>query len=146
MNHRKRKRKVTQLLYARLHHSAFRWSSAEDRAWDTMAPVGREFGSPEYERLMQQDELEFKMRLAELVARGQAAVARINQLEEPDELSDALNIQAALRDWGHEVSAQVAASVWRSYSSSLKANWLSGAETVSAAKRVLFYSCSPRSR
>ena len=111
-----------------------------------MAPVGREFGSPDYERLMQEDSLDLRLRLAELISRGQASVTGKSQPVDPSELSDALNIQAALRDWGHEVSAQVAASVWRSYSSSLKADWLSGAETVSAAKRALFYYCSMRDR
>lgn len=31
--------------------------TAEDRAWLDMAPVGREFGSPDYERLVQLDAL-----------------------------------------------------------------------------------------
>lgn len=31
--------------------------TAEDRAWLDMAPVGREFGSPDYERLAQLDVL-----------------------------------------------------------------------------------------
>jgi hypothetical protein len=144
MNSRKRKQDVLQHFFARLHNPALRWSSAEDRAWDNMVPVGREFGSPDYEKLMQQDELEFKSRLFKLVADGQAAVSRMVPPEKSSELSDALNVQAALRQWGHEVDVAVAASVWRSYSNSLSAQWLSGAETVSTAKRALFYYCSRR--
>lgn len=142
MNHRKRKQRVLQLLHARLHHPVFRWSSAEDREWDSMAPVGREFGSTDYERLMQEDSLDLKRALTELISRGQAAVAAKSQPVDPNELSDAHNVQTALREWGHEVDVLVAASVWRSYSHSLRAQWLSGAETVSAAKLTLFYYCS----
>lgn len=29
--------------------------SAEEQAWEFTAPVGREFGSPDYERLMRED-------------------------------------------------------------------------------------------
>lgn len=29
---------------------------AEERAWDSMAPIGREFGSPDYERLTRLDD------------------------------------------------------------------------------------------
>lgn len=142
MNHRKRKQRVLQLLHTRLHHPAFRWSSAEDRDWDSMAPVGREFGSPDYERLMQEDSLDLKRALAELISRGQAAVAAKSQPVDLSELSDALNVQAALREWGHEVDVLVAASVWRSYSHSLRAEWLSGVGTLSAEKLTLFYYCS----
>lgn len=107
-----------------------------------MAPVGREFGSPDYERLMQEDTQELKSALAELISRGEAAVAARSQPVDPSELSDALNVQTALREWGYDVDVLVAASIWRSYSYSLRAQWLSGAETVSAAKLTLFYYCS----
>lgn len=30
-------------------------SEVEDRLWDRMQPVGREFGSPDFERLMDED-------------------------------------------------------------------------------------------
>ena len=33
----------------------FRRSPLEDRLWDQMRAVGREFGSPDYERLMEED-------------------------------------------------------------------------------------------
>lgn len=87
-----------------------------------MAPVGREFGSQDYERLMQEDSLALKSALAELIARSQAAVAAKSQPVDPSELSDALNVQTALREWGCNVDVMVAASVWRSYSHSLRAH------------------------
>lgn len=54
MKARKYKTRISHLLHRRFN-SNFIWQSAEDRAWDRMAPVGREFGSPDYERLMQED-------------------------------------------------------------------------------------------
>lgn len=83
-----------------------------------MAPVGREFGSPDYERLMQEDSLDLKRALVELISRGQAAVAAKSQPVDPIELSDALNVQTALREWSYDVEVLVAASIWRSYSHS----------------------------
>lgn len=50
MNARSNKRRINQRFYGRFHAS-FIWRSAEDWAWDNMTPVGREFGSPDYERL-----------------------------------------------------------------------------------------------
>ncbi|OYT93529.1 MAG: hypothetical protein CFE43_02010 [Burkholderiales bacterium PBB3] len=38
--------------------------SEEELAWDAMAPVGREFGSPDYEKLMTEDAAEFASDLA----------------------------------------------------------------------------------
>lgn len=75
-----------------------------------MAPVGREFGSPDYERLMQEDSLNLKCALAKLISHGQAAVAGRSQPVDPSELSDALNVQTALREWGYDVDVLVAAS------------------------------------
>ena len=46
MNSRKRKRSVNQLFHGRFHNSGFFWRSAEDIAWEKLAPVGRKFGSP----------------------------------------------------------------------------------------------------
>lgn len=52
MNNRSRKRQLyTQ---RRMRHNLF-VLTAEDRAWLDMAPVGREFGSPDYDRLEQLD-------------------------------------------------------------------------------------------
>lgn len=50
MSSRSNKRRVANLFHGRFH-SAFVWRSAEDFEWLNMAPVGREFGSPDYERL-----------------------------------------------------------------------------------------------
>lgn len=37
----------------------WRWRTAEDIAWDRMVPVGREFGSPDFYRLMEMDDAAF---------------------------------------------------------------------------------------
>jgi hypothetical protein len=55
MSQRQRKRTVNELFHNRFYNPRFIWWSVEDLAWDNMAPVGREFGSPDYERLMQED-------------------------------------------------------------------------------------------
>jgi hypothetical protein len=123
-----------------------RRQSDEDKAWETMAPVEREFGSPDYERLAQQDALEFRLRLAELVSVARIAAFGQSQPEDPDERSSAHKVQVALREWGQDVSLLVAAFVWKSYSNSVRAEWLSGAETVHSAKSALFYFCASPNR
>lgn len=50
MNARMNKRRIYTLLYHRFHGQCM-WRSAEEQAWLDAAPVGREFGSPDYERL-----------------------------------------------------------------------------------------------
>lgn len=62
------------------------------------------------------------------------------QLEE-DEVSDARNVQLALRELGQDVTIDVAASVWKQYSKSLMKNWMSGAETAQSAARTLYLNC-----
>lgn len=47
MNSRTRKRQI----YGRYRLRGKYWLSAEDRAWENMVPIGREFGSKDYERL-----------------------------------------------------------------------------------------------
>ncbi len=37
----------------------WRWPTADDMAWVRMAPIGREFGSPDFDRLMALDEAAF---------------------------------------------------------------------------------------
>ncbi len=123
-----------------------RRQSDEDKAWETMAPVGREFGSPDYELLALQDELEFRLRLAELVSVARIAAFGQSEPEDPDERSSAHNVQVALREWGQDVSLLVAAFVWKSYANSVRAEWLSGAETVHSAKSALFYFCASPNR
>lgn len=53
MNQRQRRKIISQHFYGRFH-GVFIWRSAEDIAWDSMAPVGREVGSHDYDRLMQE--------------------------------------------------------------------------------------------
>lgn len=50
MSSRTNKRRVYALIHRRLHDHTL-WRSAEEQAWLDVAPVGREFGSPDYERL-----------------------------------------------------------------------------------------------
>lgn len=50
MSTRTNKRRIYHLLHSRFH-GKFLWISAEEQAWLDVAPVGREFGSPDYERL-----------------------------------------------------------------------------------------------
>ena len=45
-----RKQRICTLFHGRFH-GPFIWRSAEDQAWLDITPVGREFGSPDYERL-----------------------------------------------------------------------------------------------
>lgn len=54
MSARRNKIRVSRLFQGRFH-GRFIWQSAEDIAWERMAPVGREFSSPDYDRLMQED-------------------------------------------------------------------------------------------
>jgi hypothetical protein len=46
----KRKFRVLRLFHSRFH-GQFRWLSNEERRWLNVAPVGREFGSKDFERL-----------------------------------------------------------------------------------------------
>jgi hypothetical protein len=108
-------------------------------AWESMAPVGREWGSPDFDRLMDEDAKKFATDLAQWIRHShQACGATILD----QELSaDVLNIQNALNQLGQEVTLEVAAAVWKNYSNSLSASWMSGAETVESAKRTLFLNC-----
>jgi len=104
-----------------------------------MAPVGSEFGSPDFDRLMDNDAKKFAPDLARWIQQSSASNAAL-QLEE-DEVSDARNVQLALCELGQDVTIDVAASVWKHYSQSLMANWMSGAETVQSAVRTLYVNC-----
>ncbi|WP_255435072.1 MbcA/ParS/Xre antitoxin family protein [Rhodoferax sp. BLA1] len=117
----------------------FQSSLDEDLAWDSMAPVGREFGSPDYDRLIEEDAKKFASDLGRWIEQSSAAHAGL-QLEK-DEVSDAHNVQLALRELGQDVSIDVAASVWKHYSQSLMAGWMSGAETVESAASTLYLQC-----
>ena len=50
MNNRSNKQRICMLFHGRFH-GPFVWRSAEDQTWLDITPVGREFGSPDYERL-----------------------------------------------------------------------------------------------
>jgi len=54
MSARKIKRRILRLMHARLH-GKFIWLTDELLAWERVVPVGREFGSPDFERLMEED-------------------------------------------------------------------------------------------
>ncbi|OYT88715.1 MAG: hypothetical protein CFE43_20955 [Burkholderiales bacterium PBB3] len=114
----------------------------EDKVWDNMAPVGREFGSPDYERLMEEDAKAFKANLAYLIDECKRQASAKEVAVSDDELTATLNVQAALMELGQDVTAGVAATVRRHYSSSLAASWMSGAETVHFARKALFMYCS----
>lgn len=60
MKNRKNKHRLYRLWFQDKPY--LRWST-EDRAWESMAPVGREFGSPDYERLMELDNREYEAQI-----------------------------------------------------------------------------------
>lgn len=117
-------------------------ASYEELAWDNMAPLGREFGSPDYDRLMAEDAAKFASDLQAWIKISQESVSR-------DEVSYALkefanesrNIQQALGEFGQDVSVESAAAVWIHYSKSLCAGWMVGADTVRLAARSLYIHC-----
>lgn len=120
------------------------YKAPEDNwAWESMVPVGREWGSPDFDRLMDEDAKKFATDLAQWI-RHCNQVCGVENLD-PELSTDALNIQIALRQFGQEVTLEIAAAVWKNYSKSLSASWMSGAETVESAKRTLFLNC-PRGR
>lgn len=60
MKNRKDKHRLYKLWF---RDSQFpRWT-AKDREWNSLAPVGREFGSPDYERLMELDNREYEAQM-----------------------------------------------------------------------------------
>ena len=70
----------------------------KDLAWDSMPAVGREFGSHDFDRLMDEDAKKFASDLAQWIQQSSASNVAL-QLEE-DEVSDAHNVQLALRELG----------------------------------------------
>lgn len=50
MSTRTNKRRIYTLFHSRFHGQSL-WISGEEQAWLDVVPVGREFGSPDYERL-----------------------------------------------------------------------------------------------
>lgn len=112
----------------------------EANTWDNMAPVGREFGSPDFERLMDEDRVAFQSKLSKLVHECRSTETAKRGIDPTDEfLQDAVNVQLALKELGQEVSVSVAAAVWEHYSCSVAASWLSGADSVRSAQKMLFF-------
>lgn len=140
MSSRSNKRRVANLFHRRFH-SKFIWQSAEDREWLNATPVGREFGSPDYEKLMEQDMREFRSNLSSLIkVCSDLADAKTDDVA-AEERQVAVNVQIALQELGQPVSLEVAAEVWRHHSKSLMACWIAGAETIDSAKKTLFFYC-----
>jgi hypothetical protein len=117
----------------------FRPVSEQDVAWDNMVPIGREFGSPDFERLLEEDAKKFASDLTRWIQQSSALYSGLH-LEEA-ETSDARNVQLALYELGQDVTLNVAASVWKHYSQSIMAGWMAGAETVAGAFRTLYSNC-----
>ena len=140
MSSRSNKQRVGNLFYQRFH-SAFVWRSAENVKWLNETPVGREFGSRDYEKLMAQDRAELQSNLSSLIkVCSDLAAAKTGDVA-PEEHRDAVNVQIALQELGQHVSLEVAAEVWRHHSNSLMACWMAGAETIDSAKKTLFFYC-----
>ncbi len=140
MNQRRRKRTVKELFHNRFYNTRFIWWSAEDRAWESMAPVGREFGSPDYERLMKDDADQCQAKLADLVAICSAGKGPVPETSEFEE--DAINVQLALKELGYVVDLETAARVWKHHSRSLMAGWMSGAQSAMSAQRAITVYCT----
>ena len=112
--------------------------SQEELDWDNMVPVGREFGSPDYERLMEEDARTIQVNLTRLVSKCKGLYdADENLLQDKKMRKDAINVQAVLRELGFDVSVEDAAAVWVRHSNSLCAGWMAGAEKVKHAKWAL---------
>lgn len=105
-------------------------------SWESMMPIGCEVGSPDFDRLMDEDGKKFETNLAKWIQHSHQDCG--TTILDPELSTDALNIQIALRQLGQEVTPEVAAAVWKCYSKSLSASWMAGAETVASAKRTLF--------
>ena len=82
--------------------------SEQDVAWDNMVPVGREFGSPDFDRLMEEDAKKFASDLTRWIQQSSALCSGLH-LEE-DQVSDARNVQLALYELGQDVTLNVAAA------------------------------------
>lgn len=111
----------------------------EDQAWDAVVPVGREFGSVDFERLMNDDVKQFFLDLRRWIELS--SDKSVPHELDVDELSDSRNVQLALHELGEDVTIEVANAVWKNYSQSLMAGWMSGAETVQAAIRSIYLHC-----
>ena len=140
MSQRSRKRMVAERFHQRFYNIRFQWQSAEERAWLNIAPLGREFGSPDYERLMRQDAEAIKAKLAKLVV---ACIADPAVLPKASEYwQDTVHVQKALKELGHDVGLDTAVRLWKEHSRSLMASWMSGAQSVRSARTTILSYCA----
>ncbi len=137
---RQRKRKINGLFHNRHYNPRFIWWSAEDFAWCNLAPVGREFGSPDYDRLMQQDFERMTDTLARLVSNCSKETGQVPEASEFVEGTS--NVKLALWELGHNVDSLIAARVWRHCSNSLLAGWMHEAETIESARMSILGYCA----
>lgn len=115
----------------------------EEQEWLNFAPVGREFGSPDYERLMEEDSNKILANLRYLIGKSSGLCNAQDELLEDKKIRlDATNVQEALKELGFDVTVEDAAAVWVRHSRSLCAGWIAGAETVKNAKMTLISYCS----
>jgi len=117
--------------------------SKEEQEWLDMVPVGREFGSPNYERLMQEDSDKIQTNLRHLAAKCRGLYdTQSDPLGDKKMRKVAANVQVALKELGFDVTIEDAAAVWVRHSNSLCAGWMADAETVEYAKLTLVSFCA----
>lgn len=116
--------------------------SREEQGWLDIAPVGREFGSPDYERLMEEDSGNIQVNLMRLVSKCRGLYDSQKDPLNKKMCKDAANVQAALKELGLDVTVEEAAAVWVRHSNSMCAGWMAGAETVKHAKLALISYCA----
>lgn len=105
-------------------------------------PLGREFVSPNYDRLMAEDAENFNTDLSAWIKVAKHSINSEAIACATQEFSgDIHNIQDALRKLGREVSIETAASVWIHYSQSRCAGWMSGADSIDSAAKTLYLNC-----
>ena len=101
--------------------------------------MGREFGSPDYERLAQEDLEQVQANLARLILKCNRTSETVP--ESSTFRADTINVQMALRELGHEIDLDTAATVWMHYSNSLCAGWMSGAQSQESARVCIATFC-----
>ena len=98
-----------------------------------VTPIGREFGSPDYERYEALDTTMRRFRAGSSKQSVQQASKLARKYKK-----DAGHVQHALRQMGHDVTLTVAAHVWMAYSEYMRAVWMSGAESIDSARDTLW--------
>lgn len=114
--------------------------SDEDKSWENMAPDGRDFGSPDYDRLIEEDQHNLAVNLTSLIEKCSKSAGAVTL--DGWQIDESINVQTALRELGQDVSISTAARAWMQYSQSLMAGWMSGSETVESAKKTLLGYCN----